>query len=138
MRDVSRAAAACAVLLAALAPAVAADGAWGTRAALQAAHSEFATAELDGAIYVVGGYAIGDVEGTSVHIYDTASDRWRRGPSLPAPAHHLMAASAGGKVYVMGGQSTGLFGGGFTDSVWALDPNSGRWAARKFHLRRFD
>ncbi|MDH3228870.1 MAG: kelch-like protein [Alphaproteobacteria bacterium] len=128
MLDVFSRAAACTVLLAV--PAVAAEGTWGTRAALPAAHSEFAIAELDGAIYVIGGYAIGEIEGTSVHIYDAASDRWRRGPPLPAPAHHLMAASAGGKIYAMGGQGSGLFGGGFIDSVWALDPASGQWAAR--------
>jgi N-acetylneuraminic acid mutarotase len=118
------------VVLAALGPAAFAERTWGTRAPLPAAHSEFAIAELDGVIYIIGGYAIGDVEGTSVHIFDTASGRWRRGPSLPAPAHHLMAASAGGSVYVMGGQGSGLFGGGFIDSVWALDPASGQWEAR--------
>ncbi len=127
---ISRRIAVGAALFAALATAAAAEGVWGTRAPLPAAHSEFAVAELGGRIYVIGGYAIGDVEGTSVQIYDAAADRWQAGPPLPAPAHHLMAVSAGGKVYVMGGQGSGLFGGGFIDAVWALDPAAGTWEAR--------
>ena len=57
------------------APAPAADGDWGRKAGLPAAHSEFAVAELDGKIYVIGGYAIGGAEPGSVHVYDPASDR---------------------------------------------------------------
>ncbi len=117
-------------LLAALAPAAAAEGTWGTRAPLPGAHSEFAVAELHGDIYVVGGYAIGGVEGTTVHVYDTVADRWRRGPPLPEPAHHLMAVAAGERIFVMGGQGSGIFGRGFIDAVWALDPESGEWEAR--------
>ncbi len=135
LRSVVRTLAA-ATLLAAFAPAVQAEeGAWGRRAALPAAHSEFAVAELDGKIYVIGGYAVGEVDGTTVQVYDPASDGWSRAPSLPAPAHHLMAASAGGRLYVMGGQSTGLFGGGFLDSLWMLDAAAGRWVARAPLLR---
>lgn len=112
------------------APAPAQEGEWGRAAPLPAAHSEFAVAELDGLVYVIGGYSVGDVEGTTVHVYDPASDSWQRGPSLPEPAHHLMAAAAGGRIYVVGGQGAGLFGRGFTDAVWALDPAEGEWVAR--------
>ncbi|UCH75753.1 MAG: hypothetical protein JSU82_07970 [Rhodospirillales bacterium] len=118
-----------AALLAVMVSSATAQGEWGTAAPLPAAHSEFAVAELAGEIYVIGGYAIGDVAGTSVHIYDAAADRWRRGPPLPEPAHHLMAASAAGRVFVFGGQG-GIFGRGFTDAVWALDPAAGEWEAR--------
>ena len=125
-----RAVLAAALILLAAAPGFAAQGEWGRRADLPAAHSEFAVAALDGRIYVIGGYATGDVEAGAVLVYDSAADRWRPGPPLPQPAHHLMAASAGGKVYVFGGLSLSFFGGGFIGNVWELDPAAGAWTAR--------
>jgi N-acetylneuraminic acid mutarotase len=112
------------------APGLAAGGEWGRKADLPAAHSEFAVAELDGNIYVISGYAIGDVAAGAVHVYDSATDRWAPGPPLPKPAHHLTAAAVGGKIYAIGGQSLSLFGGGFLDAVWALDPATGTWTAK--------
>ena len=102
------------LLLAALlgVPGLAEAGEWGRKADMPAVHSEFAVAELDGRIYVIGGYAIGDVEAGAVHVYDSATDRWTAAPSLPKPAHHLTAAVASGKIYVFGGQSLSIFGGG--------------------------
>lgn len=119
---------ACLSLVAGMAPA--AGGEWARKAELPAAHSEFAVAELAGRIYVIGGYAIGDVEAGAVQVYDPASDRWTVGPALPVPAHHLMAVAAGGTLYVFGGQSLSFFGGGFVGNVWALDPAVGKWQAR--------
>ena len=117
------------LLLASLAvPGFAAGGEWGRKADLPGAHSEFAVAELDGRIYVIAGYAIGDVAAGAVHVYDSATDRWSPGPPLPRAAHHLTAAAVGGKVYAIGGQPLG--GGGFLDAVWALDPAAGAWTAR--------
>jgi hypothetical protein len=119
------------LLLAALAmPGPASAGEWGRKADLPAAHSEFAVAELDGKIYVISGYEIGDVAAGAVHVYDSAADRWAPGPLLPKPAHHLTAAAVGGKIYVIGGQSLSVFGGGFLDNVWALDPAQGAWVAK--------
>lgn len=121
--------AALAVLLASSAPARA-EGIWGRAAPLPRVHSEFAVAARGGEIYVIGGYPVGEVDGTSVDVYDPATDSWRRGPSLPEPAHHLTAASSGGTLYVIGGQGSGIFGGGFTDAVWALPPGAAEWSAR--------
>ena len=114
----------------ALCAAPAAAGEWGRKAPLPAAHSEFAVAALDGKIYVIGGYAIGDSGPGAVHVYDPASDRWAAGAPLPQPAHHLMAAALGGVLYVFGGQGLSFFGGAFLADVWALDPATGRWTAR--------
>lgn len=108
---------------------LAATGEWGRKADLPTAHSEFAVTELDGKIYVIGGYDIGDVGPGAMHIYDSETDRWRAGPPMPQPGHHLMAASANGRVYVFGGQSLSLFGGGFLDDVRIFDPQSGDWSA---------
>jgi len=119
------------LLLAALAmPGPAGAGEWGRKADLPAAHSEFAVAELDGKIYVISGYEIGDVAAGAVHVYDSAADRWAPGPPLPKPAHHLTAAAVDGKIYTIGGQSLSVFGGGFLDNVWALDPAEGAWVAK--------
>jgi N-acetylneuraminic acid mutarotase len=119
-----------ALLLSAILAAPGQAGEWGRKADLPAAHSEFAVAELDGKIYVISGYEIGDVVAGAVHVYDNATDRWAPGPPLPKPAHHLTAAAVDGKIYAIGGQSLSIFGGGFLDNVWALDPAQGAWVAR--------
>lgn len=110
------------------APGQAADGEWGRKADLPAAHSEFAIAELAGNIYVISGYEIGGVAAGAVLVYDSATDRWAPGPPLPQPAHHLTAAAVGGTVYAIGGQA--LAGGGFLDNVWGIDPVQGTWVAK--------
>ena len=119
-----------ALVLFAAGPVLAAEGEWGRKAELPAAHSEFAVAGLDGKVYVIGGYAIGDVGAGAVTVYDSATGRWAAGPALPQTAHHLTAAAAGGRIYAIGGQGAGLFGGGFVDNVWQLDPQAGEWVAK--------
>src|SRR5262245_40620149 len=49
---------------------------WSTRAQLIDANSEMAVAELDGKIYVLGGYPASRVTVRTVQVYDTATDRW--------------------------------------------------------------
>ena len=48
-----------------------APGEWGMKAPLLEPNSEFAVAELDGRIYVLGGYPAGRVTVRTVQIYDT-------------------------------------------------------------------
>lgn len=112
------------------APGLAAEGEWGRKADLLAAHSEFAVAQLAGRIYVIGGYAMGDVAAGAVHVYDSATDRWEDAPPLPRPGHHLMAAAVNGRLYVFGGQALSGFAGGFLDAVQEFDPATGRWTAK--------
>ena len=79
-------------------------GKWITRAPMPSARTEVAAVELDGKIYVIGGY---DKGSHLVEEYDPATDSWRGRASLPKPLHHVGAAALNGKIYVIGGYISG-------------------------------
>ena len=108
-----------------------AAGGWGQRAGLLVANSEFALAEANGKIYVMGGYPASRQTSSTVQVYDIASDRWALGPELPQPNNHGMAAAVNGKVYLIGGQTTDdQQGATAVDQVYELDPAKGTWVAK--------
>jgi hypothetical protein len=72
-------------------------GEWGTRAALLAANSEFALAESNGKLFVLGGYPASRQTVRTVQVYDIATDSWQLGPQLPQPNNHGMAAAVDGR-----------------------------------------
>jgi len=114
-----------------LARAPIAPGGWGLRAGLLVANSEFALAESNGKIYVMGGYPASRVTSRTVQIYDIASDRWALGPELPQPNNHGMAAAVNGKVYLIGGQFTDdQQGATAVDQVYELNPATGAWVEK--------
>ena len=104
-------------------------GQWGQRAPLLEANSELAFAEVNGKIYLLGGYPASRQTARTVQIYDIATDRWSLGPALPEPNNHGMAAGVGGKVYLIGGQTTDA--GNYVDTVYQLDPATGKWVEKK-------
>ncbi|MGH6961460.1 MAG: kelch repeat-containing protein, partial [Dongiaceae bacterium] len=112
-----------------IAPAAPASGRWGRRAGLLDPNSEIAVAELNGKIYVIGGYPSSRVTVATVQAYDPAADRWERVTPLPRPLNHAMAASSGGKLYVIGGE-TASAGTTYVDSVYEYDPATAAWTAR--------
>ena len=113
---------------------VAIDGEWGQRANLMENNSEFALAEANGKLYVLGGYP--PMQGPNrtsrtVQVYDVASDKWQLGPQLPEPNNHGMAASVNGKVYLLGGQTTDdQQGATAVNTVYELDPAKGAWVEK--------
>jgi N-acetylneuraminic acid mutarotase len=104
-------------------------GEWGTRAGLLAANSEFALAESNGKLYVLGGYPSSRQTVRTVQIYDIASDSWRLGPQLPQPNNHGMAAAVNGRIYLIGGQLT-ADQEGYVNTVYELDPATGAWVEK--------
>ncbi|MCC6473431.1 MAG: kelch-like protein [Burkholderiales bacterium] len=88
-------------------------------------NSEFTLTALDGKLYVLGGYPKGRVTVRTVQIYDIGTDTWRFGPPLPRPNNHGMAATAGGIIYLIGGQTDP--NAAYVSTVYALDPRAGRW-----------
>ena len=104
-------------------------GQWGFRAPLLEANSEFALAESNGKLYVMGGYPSSRVTVRTVQIYDIATNGWTPGPQLPQPNNHGMAAAVGGKVYLIGGQLT-ADQEGYVDTVYELDPAVGAWVEK--------
>jgi N-acetylneuraminic acid mutarotase len=108
------------------------DG-WSMGHAMPLARSEHAVAELNGTIWVLGGYPPGRLPSNLVQVYDPATLRWTLGPSLPHPIHHIMAAAVDGKLYVMGGEIDGASSGRpptFVAHTWVHDPAVGGWVAR--------
>lgn len=63
---------------------------------------EAAAVELDGKIYVAGGF---DTR-TTFQIYDLQTDTWRAGPDLLQGTDNAGAVALGGKVYVFGGEAS--------------------------------
>jgi N-acetylneuraminic acid mutarotase len=104
-------------------------GQWAERAKLLAPNSEFAVAELDGRLYILGGYPADRVTVKAVQIYDIQADRWEPGPDLPQPINHGMAATVAGKIYLIGGQ-TEASGETYVDTVYELDTQNGTWVEK--------
>jgi hypothetical protein len=81
---------------------------WRAAAPIPLPRSEVAAAALGDEIIVIGGYL--NARGASssrVDAYSPARNRWRRLPNLPVAVNHPMAAAAGGRLYVLGGASSG-------------------------------
>jgi N-acetylneuraminic acid mutarotase len=87
--------------------------------------SEVAAAELNGKIYLMGGYV---KHGDLLEEYDPVKDRWRRRASLPKPLHHIGAAAVNGKIYLIGGYITGV---GSVATVYEYDPVVDRWNVKQ-------
>ena len=104
-------------------------GEWGIRAALIEPNSELPIAELNGKLYLLGGYPSSRLTVRTVQIYDIANDRWEIGPQLPELNNHGMAASVNGKIYLIGGQ-TFADGDPYVDRVFELDPAKGQWVEK--------
>jgi N-acetylneuraminic acid mutarotase len=115
-------------------PPVDAGGEWGQKAGLLERNSEFALAEANGKLYVLGGYPPQqgpNRTSRTVQVYDIASDRWQLGPQLPQPNNHGMAAAVNGKVYLLGGQTTDdQQGATAVNTVYELDPARGSWVEK--------
>jgi hypothetical protein len=106
-------------------------GDWGMRAQLLVANSEYALAEANGRIYVMGGYPASRITSRTVQVYDIASNSWQLGPDLPQPNNHGMAASVNGRIYLIGGQFDGdQEGATAVNRVHELDPARGTWVEK--------
>lgn len=99
---------------------------WDLLATLPTPRGETAAAEVDGRLYVAGGYtgltfAVSD----ELDAYNPATDTWTVLAPMPAPRNHAAAAGLDGLFYVSGG-------GGPTDNtpeanLWAFDPAADAW-----------
>lgn len=83
---------------------------WVSRRAMPLPRRDFATATVNGRIYVLGG---GDTQApvipspatTTVQVYDPATDSWTMGAPLLVAVMSHAAAAVDGKIYVAGGKS---------------------------------
>ena len=108
-------------------------GTWGFRAPLIEPNSELALAELNGKLYMLGGYPATRVTSRAVQVYDIAGNSWTLGPQLPQQNNHGMATSVNGKIYLIGGQTQADDPPGsnsYVNTVYELDPARGTWVAK--------
>jgi len=101
---------------------------WSTRANLIEANSEMGVAELNGKIYVLGGYPASRVTVNTVQAYDSISNTWQLTAPLLLGVNHSMPAVANGKVYVIGGQTD--TGSAFGNDVQEFNPATSNWTYR--------
>ncbi|MEE9224828.1 MAG: kelch repeat-containing protein [Bacteroidota bacterium] len=89
---------------------------------------EIAIAMHNGNIYVFGGLGSNGSTLTTAERYDPAADTWETIAPLPVPLNHAAAATAGGKIYVVGGSQT--FPLEPESFVFEYDPKVGFWTSR--------
>ena len=98
----------------------------------------FATAEVGGKIYLIGGTLAENRFGpfglSIVEVYDPKTNQWRRVADMPTPRTSPATAVVAGKIYVMGGYSginnhrDNLMG---SDVVEVYDPHTDTWERKK-------
>jgi N-acetylneuraminic acid mutarotase len=102
-------------------------GAWITKAGMIHSRSEVAVAEVGGKMYVLGGYADGNVAQPLNEEYDPNRDMWRERANLPRGANHIAAVGLDGKLYAIGGFSQQNFNA--IADVSVFDPATNSWTA---------
>ncbi len=108
---------------------------WSNKAPLLEPNSEMAVAQLDGKIYIVGGYPSNRVSVNTVQVYDIAKNSWSLTTPYPTTINHASAVGLNGKLYVIGGQ---LNAGNrrkkeksrYTRAVFAFDPSTKTWTSK--------
>jgi N-acetylneuraminic acid mutarotase len=103
---------------------------WSTRASLLASNSEMAVAELNGKIYVMGGYPPSRITVNTVQVYDPSQNAWQFTTPMPLAVNHSMPASVNGKIYVIGGQTNDASSGSFVSTVFEFDPTTTNWTTK--------
>lgn len=79
------------------------QGRWLQKAPLPIARTEVSVAELDGKLYVIGGYVLGSVTANLNQSYDPATDSWRDLAQMPMGLNHVGVVGHHGKIYAFGG-----------------------------------
>ena len=113
-----------------------ATGKWSARKNAPTPRNSAASAVIDGKIYVVGGRrfeknpdgSARQVNVPTLEVYDPALDRWETRAPMPQAQGGLAATSAGGKLYVFGGEQWVPDKKVFAES-WVYDPGQDRWEA---------
>lgn len=103
---------------------------WSRVADASVARQEIYPAVLDGRIVVAGGI-LSQAPGFTdlVEAYDPKTDRWSTLAPLPEGRHHIALATAGGKLYGIGGFSGAIPDWRAHASVFVYDPRAARWSS---------
>jgi N-acetylneuraminic acid mutarotase len=103
-------------------------GQWRAAAPMPTKRTEVTAAELDGKIYVIGGFGYFFLGGVSdaVEAYDPKTDQWEKRASLVQSLHHTAVAAVNGKLYLVGGYRR-IWPWRAVNTVWEYDPAEDRW-----------
>jgi len=102
---------------------IAAD-AWSFVASLPEPRDHMAIAEVDGILYVIGGYAGDFIRRSEAWAYDPVLDEWFAKAPLPSARGACWAVAHGGRVYVFGGVGPG----GIQRTTFIYDPIGDSWS----------
>jgi N-acetylneuraminic acid mutarotase len=105
-------------------------GQWVPLAPMPTARQEVAVAELNGRVFVIGGFGPDNDPVATVEVYDPAADRWETRTPLPAPTHHAAAAVIDGRLFVVGGYSGGRVNWTPLHTVYEYNEARSSWATR--------
>ena len=105
-------------------------GKWIELAPMPTARQEVAVAELNGRVFVIGGFGADSEVVATVEVYDPASNGWQTRTPLPAPTHHAAAAVVDGRLFVVGGYGGGRVSGTPLRTVYEYDEARSSWATR--------
>jgi N-acetylneuraminic acid mutarotase len=104
---------------------------WTTKSAMPTPRLEFSSTTIDGLIYIIGGR---DATATTIpqpvvstmEVYDTATDTWTTGPSMPIARANQMTTTVNGKIYAIGGDELFLP----SNTVQEYDPVTQTWTLK--------
>src|SRR6266498_2286507 len=110
-------------------------GAWSQKASMLTNRSEMPAVELNGLIYVPGGFgpmrgglANGKGPVDTLDVYDPFANQWRTLAPMPDGRHHEMITAYKDKIYVFGG----FLDPWLTQSnAWVYDPKTNQWTVLK-------
>ena len=104
-------------------------GSWQTKADLPVPILEGWAGELDGEIYVVGGFTSPSEATSTVQRYNIEMDRWEILNPFPATREltHVGLANAGGRLFAIGGLDRSFVP---SDTVYEYLPETDHWAPR--------
>ncbi|KAK9751161.1 hypothetical protein RND81_02G246600 [Saponaria officinalis] len=102
---------------------------WSKLSDMNVARFDFASAEVNGKIYVVGGYGVEGESLSSAEVYDPDTDKWTIIESIRRPRWGCFACGFQGKLYVMGGRSSFTIGN--SKFVDVYDPENNTWCEMK-------
>ncbi len=108
-----------------------ATNSWSVGASMPTPRTQVAAAELNGEIWVIGGFTDEDPTdsvkeaSSKVEIYDPVHDSWRNGPALPSVRFGMAAASLDGKIYVSGGWEDNSSDLPYFDEAYTMYASSG-------------
>ena len=105
-------------------------GKWVPLAPMPTARQEVAVAQLNGRVFVIGGFGPDSEVVATVEVYDPATDRWETRAPLPAATHHAAAAVVGGRLYVAGGYGGGRVSWTPLRTVYEYDEARSSWSTR--------